>query len=77
MMYTMRQAKTQLSKLIQEACNGKEVIIARGKTPIVKLLPLCRKPRKRTLGLLEGQGWSSPDSFDPLSEEELKDWGIE
>ncbi|MGA3210200.1 MAG: type II toxin-antitoxin system prevent-host-death family antitoxin [Terriglobales bacterium] len=77
MTYTIHQAKTQLSKLIQEACDGKEVVIARGDTPVVKLVSLRSSPERRIPGLLEGQGWTAPDSFDPLSDEEAKEWGIE
>ena len=44
----VQEAKTQLSKLIQEALNGKEVIIARGNKPVVRLevLPEARGDRK-------------------------------
>jgi antitoxin (DNA-binding transcriptional repressor) of toxin-antitoxin stability system len=34
MTYTVHQAKTNLSRLIKEAQNGKEVVIARGKQPV-------------------------------------------
>jgi prevent-host-death family protein len=37
---TIHKAKTQLSKLIEKACQGEEIIIARGKQPVVKLVPL-------------------------------------
>ena len=44
----IHQAKTQLSKLIQAAINGKQVIIARGNKPVVRLevLPEARSHRK-------------------------------
>ena len=41
MIYTVHQAKTQLSKLIAAALQGDEVIIARGETPVVKLQALA------------------------------------
>ncbi len=37
---TIHEAKTNLSKLIQEAIHGEEVIISKGKQPIVKIIPL-------------------------------------
>jgi prevent-host-death family protein len=38
---TIHQAKTNLSKLIEQACAGEEVIIARGSEPVVRLVALC------------------------------------
>jgi prevent-host-death family protein len=75
-MYTVHKAKTNLSKLIRDALKGEEVIIARGKEPVVKLVPVSRRRRKRIPGRLKGKIWYSPDAFAPLSNEELKNWGI-
>jgi prevent-host-death family protein len=76
-MYTVHQAKTNLSKLIAEAEEGKEVVIARGKTPVARLVPINPKSKDRGYGSLKGKIWYAPDAFDPLTDEELKDWGIE
>jgi prevent-host-death family protein len=76
-MYTVHKAKTNLSKLIRDALKGEEVIIARGKEPVVKLVPVRRRRRKRIPGRLKGKIWYSPDAFAPLSNEELKNWGIQ
>lgn len=76
-MYTVHQAKTNLSKLIRAARNGEEVIIARGKEPVAKLIAFPARKKKRVPGSLKGRIWYSPDAFDPLSKEELADWGIE
>jgi prevent-host-death family protein len=75
-MYTVHQAKTNLSKLIREACRGKEVIIARGKKPVAKLVPL-EAGKKRVPGRLKGKIWYSPDAFDPLTDKELSDLGFD
>ena len=71
---TIHQAKTQLSKLISRAEAGEEIVIARGKDPVVRLTPLPGK-LKRKPGLLKGMA-EVPDSFffDPLPEEELRLW---
>jgi|SRR5271154_3028690 len=53
----VHKAKTNLSKLIQQAENGEEVIIARNGKPAVKLVPVAAanaKP-KRILGRLKGK----------------------
>jgi antitoxin (DNA-binding transcriptional repressor) of toxin-antitoxin stability system len=75
---TIHKAKTQLSRLIEKACKGEEIIIARGKTPVVKLvaLPMAQK-KKRTPGLWKGKISYTRDAFDPLTDQELKDLGFE
>lgn len=77
MQYTVHQAKTQLSKLLQEVEEGKEVIIARGDKPVARLVPAepAQKP-KRVLGAFAGQGWAAPDAFDPATDDELREWGL-
>jgi len=65
----IHEAKTQLSKLIQEALKGKEVIIARGNKPLVRLdvLPDVRSQRK--IGNAKGLILSMADDFDePLDD---------
>jgi len=37
---TIHQGKTSLSKLIERACAGEEIVIARGKVPVARLEPL-------------------------------------
>jgi prevent-host-death family protein len=76
MSYTVHQAKTNLSKLIKEAENGKEVIIMRGKKPVAKIVPIA-STKKRIPDMLKGQIWSAPDAFDPLTDEEMRELGFE
>jgi prevent-host-death family protein len=76
-MYTVHKAKTYLSKLIRDALRGEEVIIARRKEPVVKLVPVRKRPKKRVPGSLKGKIWYAPNAFDPLTKEELAEWGIE
>lgn len=74
---TIHEAKTQLSKLIARAEAGEEIVIARGKDPVVRLAPLSSKrPHRRVLGAMKGIWPELPDSFwfDPLPEEELRLW---
>lgn len=77
-MYTVHQAKTNLSKLLRKVENGEEVVIARGKKPIAKIVSIEeKKPTKRIPGRLKGKIWYTPDAFAPLTEPELKDLGFE
>jgi prevent-host-death family protein len=71
----MQEAKTNLSKLVKAAQTGDEVIIANRGTAVVRLVPVEKK-EKRTLGFVKSGG-DLPDSFfEPLSEEELRLWGL-
>ena len=47
---TIHEAKTHLSKLIQKVLSGEEVIIAKGKDPLVKLVVISHKGKKRRIG---------------------------
>ena len=77
MSYTVHQAKTNLSRLIKEAEKGTEVVITRGKKPVAKLVAIPIASKKRVPGSMKGQLWSAPDAFDPLTDEELREWGLE
>jgi prevent-host-death family protein len=71
---TICAAKTQLSKLLARAEAGEEVIIARGKKPVVRLVPVENAPPRRQFGAMRGKVQVGPEFFEPLPEEELKAW---
>ncbi len=54
MIINISEAKTNLSKLVDMAYHGEEIIIAKNNLPLVKLI-VHNPKEKRTLGLLEGQ----------------------
>ena len=65
----IHEAKTQLSKLIQEALNGKEVIIAKDDKPLVRLEVLPEVRSNRKIGGAKDLILSMADDFDePLSD---------
>ena len=67
----VHEAKTHLSKLLERAHAGEEIVIAKGGTPYARLGPL-RAVEPRKPGLLRG---AVPKSFfDPLPDEELDAW---
>jgi prevent-host-death family protein len=71
--FTVHAAKTHLSKLIDAALSGEEVVIAKGAKPVVKLVPIPQGKFK--IGLLEGQlSGPGPDFFQPMDEAELDLW---
>ncbi len=71
---TIHKAKTQLSKLIEKACKGEEIIIARGKKPVVRLVAIEDKRGTRKPGALKGKIKIGPEFFEPLPPEELEGW---
>jgi prevent-host-death family protein len=65
-------AKTQLSRLIDRATAGEEILIGRSGKPLVRLVPV-EDASPRTPGLLKGL--AIPDAlFDPLPDDELEAW---
>jgi prevent-host-death family protein len=64
-------AKSQLSRLLDAAVSGEEVIIAKAGKPMVRLVSIEGKKERRKLGTLAGQ-FRVPDDFDdPLPDEVL------
>jgi prevent-host-death family protein len=64
---TIHAAKTHLSQLIARVEAGEEIVIARGDTPVAKLVPIAPVPANgpRPLGFLAHLGPIPPDAFDP------------
>ena len=71
----MRDAKTNLSKLVAAALEGKEVILANRGVAMVRLVPYEHSP-KRELGIVgDPKSWDNA-FFDSLSDEELALWAL-
>ncbi|MGI3900320.1 MAG: type II toxin-antitoxin system Phd/YefM family antitoxin [Janthinobacterium lividum] len=68
--FTVHGAQTQLSKLLAQVQDGEEVVIARGKEPVARLVPFqSAKPRRP--GALNGRIALTPAFFEPLSADEI------
>jgi prevent-host-death family protein len=69
----MHEAKTHLSRLVDEAASGTEIVIARAGRPVAKLVPLAPKAPagKRKLGTLAGRVKIMPDFDEPLPDDLL------
>lgn len=73
--FSVHDAKTNLSKLIAAALAGGEVVIARGSVPVVRLVPV--EPRgKRRFGALKGKITMDERFAEPLPEDELSGWNL-
>jgi prevent-host-death family protein len=66
-------AKTHLSQLLARVEAGEVITIARGRTPVAKLVPIAPKA-KREFGAMRGKISIGPEFFEPLPEDELDRW---
>jgi prevent-host-death family protein len=73
---TVHAAKTHLSRLIKKAAAGEEVVIARGKIPVVRLVPVRAGKPTRRFGAFRGRARVSAAFFAPVPDAELKRWGL-
>ncbi len=71
---TIHTAKTILSQLLARVEAGEEIILARGKHPIAKLVPLGPQREIRQFGAMRGIISVGPEFFEPLPEAELTAW---
>ncbi len=68
----VHEAKTHLSKLLEQAHAGEEIILAKAGRPYARLLPLAPAPGARQPGRLKGKLGDA--FFEPLPDEELDAW---
>lgn len=76
----VHEAKTNFSKLLDRAHAGETVLLGKGGKPYAKLVPLDDKLEKlppRKPGGLEHLGLTfSEDAFAPMTDDELREWGL-
>jgi prevent-host-death family protein len=71
----LHEAKTHLSRLVEAAAKGKEIVIAKAGKPMARLVPLRPSARKeRKPGALKGRIWVAEDFDEPMAAEELSAW---
>ena len=70
--YNMHDAKSNLSRLVEQAAAGREIIIARDGKPAARLVALDSGRRPVRLGMAAGS-FDVPDDFDDPLPDEL--WG--
>jgi antitoxin (DNA-binding transcriptional repressor) of toxin-antitoxin stability system len=74
MRVTIHAAKTTLSRLIERAHAGEEIVIARGDVPVARLVPITAEAPKRRSGTLRGIVKIPRSFFEPLPDAELDLW---
>ncbi len=76
MTVNVHEAKTELSRLLAAVEAGEDVVIARRGTPVARLVKYAG-PQRRPLGWLKLPGPPiDPSVFDPMTDEELREWGL-
>ena len=75
-MVNVHAAKTHLSRLLDEACAGEDIVIARAGRPVARLVP-CVPAKQRRGGFAAGKGavWISDDFDAPLPDALLRAFG--
>ncbi len=70
----IHEAKTHLSRLVEEAAKGESFIIAKAGKPLVKVVPLDAEETgtQRRLGFMKGE-IQVPDDFDRMGAEEIEE----
>jgi prevent-host-death family protein len=68
----IHEAKTHLSKLVDQAARGESFVIAKAGKPLVKVAALDAPDPPRRLGFLSGE-IAVPDDFDLMGEREISD----
>jgi prevent-host-death family protein len=71
----VHEAKTQLSRLLQEVEDGEEIVIARAGKPVAKLVAHQPERKAREPGWGKGRIWMAPD-FDEFDEQLARDFGL-
>lgn len=72
MIVNVHEAKTHLSRLLEQAHAGQEIILAKAGKPYARLMPLAPEPLRRQAGRLAGK--LDAAFFEPLPEAELNAW---
>lgn len=71
---TVHVAKTHLSRLLAQAEAGEDIVIARGKTPVARLVPIKTDRPARQFGAMRGRARVTAAFFEPLPASELDAW---
>lgn len=67
----IHEAKTHLSRLVEEAAKGEPFIISKAGKPLVKVVPLDAPPAKKRFDFMAGE-FTVPDDFDTMGQAEIE-----
>lgn len=72
---TVQEAEANLAQLLAKVTNGEEVIITREEKPVARLVAIEEVKKQRVPGSMKGELVVGPEFFEPLSDDELGEWG--
>ena len=73
----IHEAKTHLSRLLEDVAGGEDVIIAKSGKPVARLIPFRPALEPRVPGSMKGKIWIADDFDAPLPPEILREFGID
>ena len=73
----IHRAKTHLSRLVEEAAGGEEIVIAKHNRPVARLVALEASARPRKPGGWEGKVWMADDFDEPWPSDDVAGPGEE
>ncbi len=71
---SVHEAKTHLSRLLDQAMSGEDIVISRSGKPLVRLVPVEDAPADRVFGTAKGLFVLPPDWDAPLANEVLEEF---
>ena len=74
MTFSVHEAKTQLSKLLNLVQEGEEVVITKHGKPVAQVVAPPKKKKKVVLGFMQGEGKLLPGWDKPMTDEEADAW---
>ena len=72
MQVNVHHAKTHLSRLLDKAAAGEEIVIARAGKPVARLVALDTRRKPRRLGQFAGEAFEMTNDFDELPDDILR-----
>jgi len=74
----IHEAKTHLSKYLQQVLEGETIILCKNDVPIAQITPLqgSKESKKRRIGVAKGMGRVEDSFFESLTDEELPGFGL-
>ena len=76
-MVNLHAAKTHLSRLVDAAAAGQDIVIAKAGTPMVRLVPVSRTKARTGFGSLKGKIRIASDFDDPLPGSVMREFGVD
>lgn len=68
----IHEAKTHFSKLVDRVTAGEDIVVAKAGRPVMRLVPIAKRAKRRLPGTAKGKVWMSEDFNAPLPAKFMK-----